>query len=44
MLLSLLFSLLSLDDDTQKNRKLTAKEKQKLERMAWEMSEEFEDD
>ena len=43
MLLSLLLSVLSSDNDTQKNRKLTEKEKSERDRLAWEMSEEYED-
>lgn len=44
MLLLALFSLLfSSEDSKSKNRKLTEKEKSERDRLAWEMSEEYED-
>ncbi len=43
LLLAALISLLFSDSSENNPKKLTGKEKQKLDRMAWEMSDEYDD-
>ena len=44
LLLAALLSLLASDSSKNNPEKLLEKEKQKLDRMAWEMSDEYDDD
>ena len=44
LLLAAILSLLSSDSSKNNPKKLTEKEKQKLDRLAWEMSDEYDED